>query len=221
MKHKRLNRDAWGFQYYPYYQMRIDHELFHGTACLIRFTDGENNYWQMPKAGKTQVTGSGMTWLELIPDHMHRVMTVMYFPDGTHGECRNQYPVPANPRFQPSVWYVDVIDGIQQDPDGVLVFVDQYLDVIFSPEGDVRIDDRDELVAACASGELTEEQTGAALAECERILREYCEDIHATDVWCADVRQIVEDRISAGEPVRKSREVLEMEAARAAAGTGL
>lgn len=22
MKHKRLNRDGWGFQYYPYYQMR-------------------------------------------------------------------------------------------------------------------------------------------------------------------------------------------------------
>ena len=44
MKHKRLNRDGWGFQYYPYYQMRIDHELFHGTACLIRLTDGEENY---------------------------------------------------------------------------------------------------------------------------------------------------------------------------------
>ncbi len=41
MKHKRLNRDGWGFQYYPYYQMRIDDESFHGLACLIRLTDGE------------------------------------------------------------------------------------------------------------------------------------------------------------------------------------
>ena len=40
MKHKRLNRDGWGFQYYPYYQMRIDCDYFHGMACLIRFTDG-------------------------------------------------------------------------------------------------------------------------------------------------------------------------------------
>ena len=32
MKHKRLNRDGWGFQYYPYYQIRIDDELFHGLA---------------------------------------------------------------------------------------------------------------------------------------------------------------------------------------------
>lgn len=51
MKHKRLNRDGWGFQYYPYYQMRIDHELFHGIACMIRLTDGEENYWETPKAG--------------------------------------------------------------------------------------------------------------------------------------------------------------------------
>lgn len=47
MKHKRLNRDGWGFQYYPYYQMRIDEEFFHGLACLIRLTDGEENYWSI------------------------------------------------------------------------------------------------------------------------------------------------------------------------------
>ena len=68
MKHKRLNRDGWGFQYYPYYQMRIDCDYFHGMACLIRFTDGEANYWETPKAGRIQVTGEGMTWLDLIPD---------------------------------------------------------------------------------------------------------------------------------------------------------
>ena len=52
MKRKRLNRDAWGFQFYPYYQMRLDTEFFRGTVCLIRLTDGEEQYWDMPKAGK-------------------------------------------------------------------------------------------------------------------------------------------------------------------------
>ena len=51
MKHKRLNRDGWGFSYYSYYQMRIDDELFHGTAFLIKLIDGEENYWATPKAG--------------------------------------------------------------------------------------------------------------------------------------------------------------------------
>ena len=51
MKHKRLNRDGWGFQYYPYYQMRIDCDFFHGTACLIKFTDGEKKLTYMTDIG--------------------------------------------------------------------------------------------------------------------------------------------------------------------------
>ena len=207
MKHKRLNRDAWGFQYYPYYQMRIDHELFHGLACLVRFTDGEKNYWQMPAAGKVQVTGGGMTWLELIPDDTHRMITVFYFPDGTHEESRSRYPVPANPLYQPSLWYIDVIEDMEQDEDGVAVFVDKYLDVIISPEGDIKIDDRDELDAAYASGELNKAQYDEALAECGHILHEYCGDIRKTDAWSTAIRQIVEDRITQGEPITISREV--------------
>lgn len=194
MKHKRLNRDGWGFQHYPYYQMRIDHELFHGIACMIRLTDGEENYWETPKAGRIQVTGTGMTWLELIPDGTSRVITIIYFPDGSHDAQRKQYPTPADPRYQPSIWYVDVTDGIEYDETGIVVYIDKYLDVIFTPEGDVKIDDRDELDDAYQSGELTREQYDAALTECDLILRDLCADIPKTDARCAAVRQIVEDQ---------------------------
>ena len=209
MKHKRLNRDQWGFMYYPYYQMRIDHELFHGLACLIRFTDGEKNYWATPKAGRIQVTGEGMTWLELIPDDTRRVITVMYFPDGTHGPERQNYPLTANEQYQPSIWYIDIIEGTGYDEDGVAAFIDKYLDVIITPEGDVKVDDRDELDAAYASGELTKEQYDAALAEGEDILKAYGGDIRGLDAWCAAVRQLAEDRIAAGEPITMCREVRE------------
>ena len=209
MKHKRLNRDQWGFMYYPYYQMRIDHELFHGLACLIRFTDGEKNYWATPKAGRIQVTGEGMTWLELIPDDTRRVITVMYFPDGTHGPERQNYPLTASEEYQPSIWYVDIIEGTEYDEDGVAAFIDKYLDVIITPEGDVKVDDRDELDAAYASGELTKEQYDAALAEGEDILKAYGDDIRGLDAWCAAVRQLAEDRIAAGEPITMCREVRE------------
>ena len=209
MKHKRLNRDQWGFMYYPYYQMRIDHELFHGLVCLIRFTDGEKNYWATPKAGRIQVTGEGMTWLELIPDDTCRVITVMYFPDGTHGPERQNYPLTASEEYQPSIWYVDIIEGTEYDEDGVAAFIDKYLDVIITPEGDVKVDDRDELDAAYASGELTKEQYDAALAEGEDILKAYGGDIRGLDAWCAAVRQLAEDRIAAGEPITMCREVRE------------
>ena len=199
MKHKRLSRDGWGFEHYPYYQMRIDDALFHGTACLIRLTDGDAYYWSLPKSGRIQVTGGGMTWLELIPDGTHRVVTVKYYPDDSHDPERRAYPEAFQTKFRPSVWYVDVIEEIETDPDGILVYVDKYLDVIFTPEGDVKIDDRDELDAAYATGELTREQYEAALAEGERILADYCADIYKTHEWCSAVRRLVEDRIAAGE----------------------
>ena len=211
MKHKRLNRDQWGFQYYPYYQMRIDHDLFHGLVCLIRCTDGEKNYWDTPKAGRVQVTGDGMTWLELVPDHTSRVITVMYYPDGTHEPERKQYPFPADERYQPSIWYIDITDGMEYDECGIAVMIDKYLDVIMTPEGDVRTDDREELDQAYASGELSKEQYDAALNEYGEILREYCRDIRKTDAWCAAVRQLAEDRIAAGEPVTMCRQVRELQ----------
>ena len=211
MKHKKLNRDGWGFQYYPYYQMRIDHELFHGLACLIRLTDGENNYWATPKAGRIQVTGGGMTWLQLIPDDTKRVITIMYFPDDSHDEARLAYPVDFPSKYRPSIWYVDIIDGIEYDEYGIAIFIDKYLDVIFTPEGDIKIDDRDELDAAYDSGELSEAQYREALDECDRILSDLCSDIPKTNSWCSQIRDLVEIRIAAGEPVKKCKEVLQLE----------
>ncbi len=209
MKHKRLNRDlGWGFQYYPYYQMRIDNEIFHGLVCLIKLTDGEKNYWETPKAGRIQVTGGGMCWMQLVPDNTSRVITVMYFPEGQHDPERINYPKPANTKYRPSIWYVDVIDGMEYDEYGIAMFIDKYLDVIFTPEGDVKIDDRDELDEAFNSGELTKEQYESAISECEEILKDYCEDIRQTEAWCARIRQLVEDRIAHGEPIKACKEVI-------------
>lgn len=210
MKHKKLNRDSWGFQYYPYYQMRIDESFFHGIACLIRLIDGEANYWETPKAGRIQVTGEGMCWLELIPDDCNRVITVKYFPDGTHDEERKYYPIPANSKYQPSIWYVDVTDGIEFDEYGIVTYIDKYLDVIFTPEGDIKTDDRDELDAAYESGELSKEQYDSAIAEGDAILKELCSDILKTHEWCAKIRQTVEDRITNGESIKECKEVIEL-----------
>ena len=211
MKHKRLNRDGWGFQYYPYYQMRIDDDLFHGIACLIRLTDGENNYWATPKAGRIQVTGAGMTWLELIPDNTHRVITVKYFSDDTHDPERTSYPAEFFGKYRPSIWYVDITDGITYDDYGIAVYIDKYLDVIFTPEGDVKIDDRDELDAAYKKGELSQEQYNDALTECDAIMKDLCSDIPKTHRWCSRIRELAEERIAAGEPVKRCKEVLELE----------
>lgn len=181
MKRKRLNRDQqWFFQSFPYYQMRIENHLFTGLVSLIRLTDGEYRYWEFDRAGKVAVAGKGMVWLQMIPDHGSRAITAMFLPDK-----------------RVSAWYVDVIEEAAYDADGVAVFVDKYLDVIFTPQGDVIIDDRDELDAAFHSGELTEEQYESALREGEAIVDELCSDIPATEKWCRDILELMEEKVGA------------------------
>ena len=112
MTKKRLIRDLkWGFQYFPYYQMRIECDGFHGWAALNELTDGEYIYWDFfEKAGKVPVAGKGMCWLSLIPDGKKHSMTAMFMKNGNV-----------------SAWYIDVIHSVMIDEDGVLAFMDQYL----------------------------------------------------------------------------------------------
>lgn len=198
MKKKRLNRDGWGFQYFPYYQMRIDCDKFHGLVCMIKIVEGQTQYWERPNAGRVAVCGQGMTWLQLIPDEKKRVITVKYFENGNVDSARVNYPAWAREELCPSIWYVDVIENVEYDEEGIAVYVDKYLDVIFSPEGDVKVDDRDELDAAYESGELSKAQYDEAIAEGDAILQELCEDIAATAKWCAQIRRLVEQKIEEG-----------------------
>lgn len=186
MKRKRLDRDAWWkhnqFTSPHLYQLRVDIEEFHGLVCLLKLIDGQFHYWEMPIAGKTAVIGKDMTWLQLIPDNRKQVITAMYLPNQSI-----------------SIWYVDIIESIEYDTDGVAVFIDKYLDVIFTPQGDVKIDDRDELDEAFHSGELSKEQYDSALEECDLILAELCSDVAKTEAICTKILCYVNDRIDKGE----------------------
>ena len=189
MKHKRLDRaspQGWRFEGNPYYQMRVDIEGFHGLVCLIKLISGKYYYWHSyNKAGKTAVCGKGMTWLQLIPDGKNHIITAKYLP-----------------KNKVSLWYVDIIEGIEYDTDGVAVFIDKYLDVIFTPQGDMKIDDRHELDEAFQSGELSQEQYNAALRECDMVVAELCADdktINKTGVLCGKILFHVNDRIKKGE----------------------
>ncbi len=194
MKRKRLSRDVWGFENakFPYYQFRMDNDYFHGMVGLIRQNSGEHCHWNFPIAGKAPVCGCGMTWLQLIPDNTHRVITAMIKPQPKQiGGA--EYPCSI------SVWYVDIIEAVEYDADGVAVFIDKYLDVIFTPQGDIKIDDRDELEEAYCSGELSDEQYRAAIREGEEIVSELCSDIPATERLHMKILTCVEKRIANGE----------------------
>ena len=191
---KRLDRDKWGFQGFPYYQMRVDMEEFHGLVSVIELSDGEYCFWETPKAGKIPVCGKGMLWLQLIPDGQRRVITAKFLP-----KSRSVQGVQYSKSI--SIWYVDVIDSWGYDEDQVAYFMDQYLDVIFDIEGDVVIDDRDELDAAYKSGELSEEQYHRAIAEGDAIIQELCSDIEKTQTWCENILKHARQRIESNDNI--------------------
>lgn len=195
MINKRLDRDLkWGFQGFPYYQMRMDNEDFHGLVSIVRLIDGKHYFWNLPKAGKTPVSGKGMLWLQLIPDGKHRVITAMFLPKGSMVGGRKY-------KKSVSLWYVDIIEGWGYSEDGVAYFTDQYLDVIFTVEGDVHIADRDELYDAYHSGELTEARYYRALAEGDAIVQELCKDVNETQQWCERILREAEKRIENNDDV--------------------
>ena len=194
MKRKRFDRDIWNFGDFPYYQMRVDTDEFHGLVCLLKLTNGNVNieggkyqYWDRPKAGKVAICGKGMTWMQLIPNDSEHTLTVKYLPDDTMSIC-----------------YIDIIENIEYDPDGVAVFIDKYLDVDFTPQGDVSIYDRDELDEAFASGELSDEQYRAALKECDKVIEAYCSDIAKSIAIFDKILALVHERIRSGEKPFKS-----------------
>ncbi len=195
MKRKRFDRDIWNFGDFPYYQMRVDTSEFRGLVCLLRLMngnvkveDGKYQYWNRPKAGKVAVCGKGMTWMQLIPDCKEHTLTVKLLPDDTMSIC-----------------YIDIIENIEYDLDGVAVFIDKYLDVDFTPQGDVSICDRDELDEAFEAGELSDEQYNAALKECDMVIEEYCSDIPKSIEMFNKILVLVNERIGNGEPLFKSQ----------------
>lgn len=179
MTKKRLIRDVkWGFQYFPYYQMRIESDKFHGWAAFNELTDGEYLYWTFEKAGKVPVAGKGMCWLTLIPDGKRRSITAMFTKDGTI-----------------SAWYVDVIYSVVMDEDGILAFMDQYLDVMLTTSGDIQIDDRDELDAAFRAGEFSKEEYEEALLEAQRIVDEMSGNLVETELLHREILQRVKEYV--------------------------
>lgn len=180
MNKMRLTRDKkWFFQYFPYHQMRMDNELFKGWVSLNFLTDGEERFWEYKKSGKIPVCGKGMTWLTMIPDDRKR--------------CIGAY-IKSDRRV--SVWYVDVIEETGIDEDGVVYYIDKYLDVILTPQGDVVVMDRDELDAAHNCGELSDFQYEEALNEGDLILQELAADIGKTEEFCLAVLAKAEEMIA-------------------------
>jgi predicted RNA-binding protein associated with RNAse of E/G family len=141
VKRKRLDRDTWtSITKKTYRQKDSANGRLRGVLALLSIEEaGRASIW--PSAyGEVKICGSGMKWLQILPDNENYMITAIYDRD------------------ELTVVYIDIINGSGRDIDGVYFIVDLYLDVIVYPNGNILIDDRDELFNAYREGRITDEQ---------------------------------------------------------------
>ena len=90
---------------------------------------------------ETTVADNGYKWLVISPKQENYVVT-MYLDKKMH----------------PVLWYIDIIDGIGIDSDGVFYYNDMFLDIIISDKYQLLEVDRDELEMAFKQGIISDEQ---------------------------------------------------------------
>ena len=153
MKRTRLTREMWAcIRQRDARLVRADLPDFRGWACRrdIRAVSAPQ-IWRH-RGAAVPVCAAGSRWLELLPEDGDFCVTAMLDAAG-----------------RPLVWYIDMIAAQGVDADGVPWFDDLYLDLIVWPDGDRTVDDRDELDAALARGEIAAAQHARALETVARL----------------------------------------------------
>lgn len=129
IKRKRLDRDIWkSITSKRYIQKNVNNSRFNGIVSLL-YIDSVSRVsrWPYPDRDIT-VCDKGMRWLQLLPEDGNVLVTAMINPDDVI-----------------DIWYIDISAGHGIDADGVAFYDDLYLDIVVRPNGDIKIDDMDEL----------------------------------------------------------------------------
>ncbi|WP_148872646.1 DUF402 domain-containing protein, partial [Serratia marcescens] len=113
------------------------------------------------------VCDSGIKWFIIAPDNESYVITMII------DLCGN-----------PIVWYIDMIDGVGKDEDGMIYFNDIFLDLIVSNDGVVIEDDRDELELALTTNILTKEQYNKADFTARELTNKISSDFIKFKLYC-------------------------------------
>lgn len=125
---------------------------FTGYLGLLEIEEvSEPQVWKYREQPLT-VCDNRYRWLTILPQKDFYCITVM-----------------MNEKEQIQVCYIDMIAEQGYDEDDVPWFNDLYLDLVVYPDGVIMEDDRDELKAALAEGDISKEQYALAVDTCEKL----------------------------------------------------
>lgn len=130
----------------------FENKEFSGYLGMLEINEiSEPQIWKYQGQPLT-VCDKHYRWLTILPKEEFYCITVM-----------------MNEKEQVQVCYIDMIESQGYEEDGVPWINDLYLDLVVYPDGAVVEDDRDELEAALAEGDITKAQYDLAVDTCEKL----------------------------------------------------
>lgn len=128
---------------------------------------------------KITVADNGYKWLVVLPKKDNYAIT-MYMD-------RNDVPL---------LWYIDLIDGIGVDADGIPFYNDMFLDLIVSDDGQVVEDDRDEFKKAYFDGIINNKQYQKVISVSEQLKQRISENQRWISEYCCNIVEIYRDSVT-------------------------
>jgi uncharacterized protein len=154
MKRKFVDLSDWPLILEKTYRaVHCDLESFRGWVIELEMIRVLEPLVWMNRGVEVNIADVGNTWRRYLPDGEHHLMTEM--------RDRSQ---------QVQQWYIDIVLEYGIDTDGRLYYDDLYLDLIVSPDGQVEVQDADELEAALKVGVISQAQFDLAWLETNRLV---------------------------------------------------
>ena len=128
---------------------------------------------------KITVADNGYKWLVVLPKKDNYAIT-MYMD-------RNDLPI---------LWYIDLIDSMGVDADGIPFYNDMFLDLIVSDDGQVVEDDRDEFEKAYFDGIINNKQYQKVISVSEQLKQRISENQRWISEYCRNIVEIYRDSVT-------------------------
>lgn len=177
MKRSRLSYDEWTCILSKEISgKQIDTDFFKGYIGLIEMKEvSEIQKWNF-NGEEFAVCAQGFKWLSILPRDNFYCITAM-----------------IDEKDNIAVWYIDMIAGQGIDADGIPYFDDLYLDLVVFPNGEIKVDDMDELEEALRQGDIAQEQFELAVNTANELKSGLLSDIDSFKSYTDKCREIVTD----------------------------
>lgn len=177
IKHVRLTFDEWNKTVSKKEVHLFENEEMYGALIDIIEVKKPQVWFCFDKM--ITVADNGYKWLVVLPKEDNYAIT-MYMD-------KNDVPL---------LWYIDLIDGIGVDMDGVPFYNDMFLDLIVSDNGQVVEDDRDEFEKAYFDGIINNKQYQKVISVSEQLKHKISENQVWISEYCRNIVEIYRDSVT-------------------------